>query len=72
MDDLIKVVTGPIKKVALLLFQLDLGFATVGELMVTGLVFVLLLSIITHSNAVGNIGKIAGKIKEKVSNKNDR
>lgn len=65
MQDLIKVVTGPIKKVALLLFQLPIGDTNLGSIILIGIIFAVIIGVITHSSSSGKISKIIGRMRNK-------
>lgn len=64
MNDFIKVVTGPIKKVALLLFQLPIAGTNLGSIIIIGIIFAAIIGVITHSGG-GGIGRLIGKIRRK-------
>lgn len=62
MADLFQVVTVPLKKIAQLLFSLQIGNTNLGSLIVTGFIFVVLISAIMHGgNIIGRIGELRRK-----------
>lgn len=65
MQDFIKVVTGPIKKVALLLFQLPIAGTNLGSIIIIGIIFAAIIGVITHSHSSGRLGNLINRIRNK-------
>lgn len=65
MQDFIKVVTGPIKKVSLLLFQLPIAGTNLGSIIIIGLLFAAIIGVITHAHSSGRLGNLITRIRSK-------
>lgn len=48
MNDLFEVVTYPLKKVAMLLFSLEIGQTNLGSIIITGMIFAVLIAALMH------------------------
>lgn len=67
-NNLLDIVTIPLKKLANLLFSLAIGMGgtdgtNVASLIVVGVLFIVIIGVITHSS--GNIGGLIRKIKDR-------
>lgn len=69
MGELFQVVTSPLKKIASLLFSLNisLGSATtnLGSLIIVGSIFVVLIAIITHAHASGRLSSLVSRLRSR-------
>lgn len=69
MNDLFNVVTTPLKKIAMLIFSLEINIGSantnLGSIIIVGSIFVVLIGIITHASASGRLPGLIAKIKEK-------
>lgn len=69
MNDLFNVVTTPLKKIAMLIFSLEINIGSantnLGSIIIVGSIFVVLIGIITHASASGRLSGLIAKIKAK-------
>ena len=66
MDNFVEILIMPIRRVIVMLFSLEVGSTTLGSLILIGILFSVLIAIITHAHGSdfgGFISKIRGKGK---------
>lgn len=66
MDNIVNILIMPIRRVIVFLFSLPIGNTSLGSLILIGILFSILIGIVTHSHGAdfgGFISKIRGKGK---------